>query len=249
VARIDADDRMTPGRLRTQVAMLEADETLDVASCRVRFFGRFVSPSLRVYESWLNALLTHDEIVRDLFVESPIAHPSAMVRAGAFRRLGGYRATSGPEDYALWLRAWRLGMRFAKSAETLVDIRDHPARLTKTDRRYTARAFVDCKAEHLVGGLEWVGREVVVWGAGRDGKRMAQALRRRGAEIAAFVDIAPTKIGRSLLGVDILPYDALRDGSRRPVVAAVGTRGARAEIRDILGGWGYVEGKDFFCTA
>lgn len=249
VARIDADDRMLPSRLESQLKMFESDASVDIVSSRVHFFGRRVSSNLRVYEAWLNSLVTHEEIVRDLFVESPIPHPSATLKTTAFRTLKGYRETKGPEDYDLWLRAWRSGMRFAKAPEALVEIRDHASRLTKTDRRYTARAFVECKAEHLVNGLGWAGRRVVVWGAGRDGKRMAQALRRRGVELAGFVDVAPTKIGRSLLGVDVRSFDALRSGSDCPVIVAVGTRGARAEIRGHLQSFGYVEGDDFICVA
>jgi len=249
VARMDADDRMSPERLERQLGAAERDASIDVVSSRVRFFGDGVSPGLLRYETWLNSLVTHDDIVRDLFVESPIPHPSVMMRTGALRRLGGYRDVPGPEDYDLWLRAWRNGMRFAKCEQTLVEIRDHAARLTKTGARYSTRELIACKAEHAVAGFGWEGRGLIVWGAGRDGKRIARGLRRAGAAIDAFVDIAPTKVGRSLLGVDVLPYDSLRSGSRCPIVVAVGTLGAREKIRTELVSWGFADGADFVCFA
>lgn len=247
VARADADDRMAPERLELQAAFLRAHDDVDVVSCRVDFFGDELSANLVAYRDWLNSLLTHEEIVRDLFVESPLPHPSVMLRTERLRTLGGYRDLPLPEDYDLWLRAWRAGWRFAKREETLVRLRDHPDRLTRTDPRYTARAFLDCKAEHLVAAWDLAGRDVVVWGAGRDGKRTAKALRRRGVGVRFLVDIAPTKVGRRMIGVEVRSFEALRRPPGCPVVVSVGVKGARAEIRDALGRWGYREGKDFVC--
>ena len=249
VARIDADDLMEPDRLELQCDEMAARPDVTAISGRVSFFGAEISENLRAYEAWLNGVLTHEEIVRDLFVESPLPHPSVTMRTGPLRALGGYRDLEYPEDYDLWLRAWRAGWRFAKRREIVVRIRDHAARLTKTHPRYTARAFLECKAEHLAAAAGLGGREVVVWGAGRDGKRMAKALRRRGAVIRHLVDIAPTKLGRSMLGVEVRPPASLDEEPRAFVVAAVGVKGAREEIRTELLDRGYREGADFVCAA
>ncbi len=64
---------------------------------------------MQAYVDWQNGLLDHDAIVRDLFVESPLVHPSVMMRTESLRALGGYRDFDGPEDYDLWLRAARGG--------------------------------------------------------------------------------------------------------------------------------------------
>ncbi|MEZ5066425.1 MAG: glycosyltransferase [bacterium] len=248
LARLDADDIAAPERLERQVARFAAASPPDVVSCRVSFRGT-ISPRLRRYETWLNSLVTHEEIEADLWVESPIPHPTAMIRRDALLALGGYRDFDGPEDYDLWLRGWRAGWRFEKVPEVLMELRDHEARLTKTDSRYLSRAFLDLKATHLVEARELVGRDVVVWGAGRDGVRTAKALRDRGANLVAFVDVAPTKIGRQRRGVPTEPIEFLRlEHGRRPyVVAAVGVRGARALIRERLREYGYSEGAEFAC--
>lgn len=255
IARIDADDRMHPERLALQCAHMGAHPEVDVVSSRVAFFGDDVSRNLRLYEAWLNETLTHEEITRDLFVESPLPHPSVMVRTASLRAVDGYRDGDLPEDYDLWLRGLRAGWTFAKLPETLTGIRDHAARLTRTDPRYLPRAFLECKADHLVEMRGLFGREIVVWGAGRDGKRAAKALRRRGAKLRHFVDIAETKLSRrSILGVKVLAPPSLAPGSAiltrhgKPfVVAAVGVRGAREEIRGVLRDYGYREGEEFAC--
>jgi glycosyltransferase involved in cell wall biosynthesis len=245
VARFDADDRCEPERLRLQVERLER-EAWDVAACGVRFFGD-VSANLRAYEGWMNSRRTHEEIVRDLFVESPLAHPSVVLRTDSLRDVGGYRDGPWPEDYDLWLRGWRAGWRFGKVDDVLVALRQHDDRLTWNDTRYSSRAFLECKTGHWVEARGLAGGEIIVWGAGRDGKRAVKAFRKRGVQVRHFVDIAPTKIGRRMIGLDVLPVEALRERPGCPVVAAVGVKGARQEIRRTLVGWGYSEGPDFVC--
>lgn len=247
LARLDADDAMVPERLALQLEMLRETPGVDVLASGIQFFGAHVSADLREYERWLNATITPDEIERDLFVESPLPHPSVAMRASAIRRVGGYRDVGHPEDYDLWLRLARAGSRFAKHPAVLTRVRDHPARLTRTDARYTPRALLDCKAEHLVDGKGLVGREIVVWGAGRDGIRAAKALRRRGAVLRHLVDINPTKLSRRMLGVAVREPETLREEPRAFVVAAVGVRGARALIRSALRGMDYRELDEFVC--
>ncbi len=245
--RADADDVNEPERFAAQVHALEERPELTVVASRIRFFGDALSPDLLDYETWLNAALEPDEIERDLFVESPLPHPAVAMRSAALRAIGGYRDGPFPEDYDLWLRGWRAGWRFAKLPATLVRVRDHARRLTRTDARYRPAAFLACKAEHLVAARGLEGRSVIVWGAGRDGVRTARELRRRGVGIRCFVDIADTKIGRRVVGAPILAPSVL-DGAREDlVVVAVGVKGARARIRAHLAARGYREPADFVC--
>ena len=81
---------------------------------------------MRAYVAWQNRLCDHAAIVRELLVESPLAHPSVMMRRALLERLGGYREFDGPEDYDLWLRAHRAGARFAKLRRRLLEWRDSP---------------------------------------------------------------------------------------------------------------------------
>jgi glycosyltransferase involved in cell wall biosynthesis len=247
VARTDADDVLDPARLEVQAAFLDAHPEVEVVSSQVRFFGDSISPDLAAYERWLNDTLTHEDIIRDLFVESPLPHPSVMMRTRAVRAAGGYREGEFPEDYDLWLRGWRAGWRFAKLPRVLVHIRDHARRLTRTDARYSPRAFLACKAEHFIAAHDLAGRDAVVWGAGRDGVRTARELQRRGVRIRFFVDVAPTKIGRNLVKTTVRSPDVLREKPGCPIVVAVGVKGARGRIRSDLAAKGYGETEEFVC--
>lgn len=247
VARADADDVLEPERLQLQKQFLDDHSEVIVVSSLVRFFGDAISADLAAYERWLNSASAHEEIVKDLFVESPLSHPSVMMRSAAVRLVGGYRDGAFPEDYDLWLRGWRAGWRFAKIPRVLVHVRDHPRRLTRTDPHYSPRAFLACKAEHFIAAHDLSGGEVAVWGAGRDGVRTARELQRRGVGIRFFVDVAPTKIGRNLVKTTVRTPDALREKPGCPIVVAVGVKGARARIREHLLAEGYREPEEFVC--
>src|SRR5262249_41208944 len=161
------DDVCHPDRLRAQKARLDAHPALSVLGTRVRLLGEARdNQGMRDYVDWLNGLLDHEAIVRDLFVESPLAHPTVMMRAEALRALGGYRSFDGPEDYDLWLRAHAAGLVFGKLPEVLLDWRDAPARLSRTDPRYAADRFRAVKLAALERGALANGRPIVVWGAG-----------------------------------------------------------------------------------
>ena len=254
IARMDADDRSHPERLAKQTAYLETHPEVAVVGSLVEGYpSSQVREGFRIYIEWLNHMIEPEEIARGIFIESPLAHPSVMIRRMWLDRAGGYHEYGWPEDYDLWLRLHLSGARFAKVKEVLLYWREHEHRLTRTDSRYSVENFLRAKARYLwLGPLR--GRDaVMIWGAGQMGRRLSKHLLREGAPIAAFVDIDPAKIGRTRRDRPIIGPDDLLDWWQRyekPVVlAAVGSRGARALIRDRLNAMGLREGVDWWAVA
>jgi glycosyltransferase involved in cell wall biosynthesis len=254
VARMDADDRSMPSRLEKQAGYLDAHPETALVSCLVRGFPENeVREGFRIYIDWLNSLATHDEMQKQLFVESPVAHPSVMFRRDVVQGLDGYHEHGWAEDYDLWLRMSLAGCEFAKIRETLLEWREHPERLTRTDSRYSLENFLRAKAHYLMQGPLSGGQPLVIWGAGMMGKRLSKYLLREGANIIAFIDVDEKKIGgtrrkRPIVSPDDLP--ALLEEDAKPVVlAAVGARGARQLIRDRLEHMKLAEGRDWWAVA
>lgn len=248
LARFDADDAMHPERLELQVRHLDENPSTDIVSCLVRYFPRAdVREGNRVYERWLNDLVTHEQIERDIFVELPVPNPSVTMRKEVFLRVGGYRDNEHPEDYDFWLRAWERGFRFAKIGRILHYWREHAGRVTRTHPRYSVEAFLRTKVEALLRGPLAEGR-FVVWGAGMMARRLTRLLVKAGRPPAALLEIDKRKIGRARHGRPVIPVEAFRPGSAL-VLGAVGARGARERIRQRLGAWGLVETHDFWMVA
>jgi hypothetical protein len=243
LARMDADDVAYPERLARQVALLDGDPSIVACGTQVRYVPRAgVKDGARRYEHWINSLITPDDHARDLLVECPIPHPTLVMRRGAFP---GYRDGEFPEDYDLVLR---LEGKLAKVPAVLLDWRDAPGRLSRTDPRYGPEAFRRLKVQYL-RDQRLSAKAVALWGAGPVGKAFALALMRSGVSIAAFVDLDRRKIGQVIHGAPVIAPDALGGIGDVYVVAAVGQAGAREEIRASLAAMGKVEVRDWCAVA
>lgn len=254
VARMDADDLMRPTRLARQLEFLEQHPETDLVSCLVAGFpAGELREGFRLYIEWLNTLVSHEEICREIFVESPLCHPTVAFRKAAVLKLGGYQEFGWAEDYDLWLRMYLAGMRFVKVPEVLVEWREYPERLTRTDSRYSLENFLRAKAHYLAQGPLKEREDVIIWGSGMHGRRLSKHLLREGVNLTAFIDIDPKKIGRTRRGRPIhAPEDLLglwEAASRPAVLASVGARGARQLIRQQLNEFGLREGVDWWAAA
>lgn len=254
IARMDADDVSRPDRLELQASWMEADpETALVGSLVEGFPTGQVREGFAVYIDWLNSLVDHEDIAREAFVESPVAHSSVMVRREWLERMGGYQEHHWPEDYDLWLRMLLAGARVEKVPEVLLRWRDHSAMATRTDSRYSVKNFLRAKAHYLMLGPLRDRDAVVIWGAGQMGRRLSKHLLAEGAPLTAFVEIDPARIGGRKRNRPVIAREGLADELaryRRPVVlAAVGSRGARHQIRSYLNGMGLVESRDWWAAA
>jgi GT2 family glycosyltransferase len=101
IARHDADDVFVSGRLRAQIAALDADPNITLVSCRYHIIdakGRRVWTMSRVEPPEVTAYLLH-------FSNVIGGHGQVMFRRDLVRTIGGYNEVFGlSEDYDLWTR-------------------------------------------------------------------------------------------------------------------------------------------------
>jgi glycosyltransferase involved in cell wall biosynthesis len=170
IARQDADDVSHPMRLADQLDLLARQPHLDVIGCQIRGFPKgSMTDGMRRYQEWQNALLTHDQMKGELFVESPLAHASALMRTDSIRQAGGYREFDGPEDWDLWARMLARGHVFGKAPRVRYFWREHENRATRRDPRMTPDKFRALKCRYLVSG-PLAGRDSVeLWSYGDQG--------------------------------------------------------------------------------
>lgn len=246
VARMDADDVALPDRFLVQVQSLDAHPEITVLGTNIRIgpMGSQITEGMRRYEAWLSSLTTPEELRRDLFVESPLCHPTVMARRHALVEVGGYRDFDGPEDYDLWLRLSRQGEPLANVPSVQLLWRDRPDRATRRDRRYRDEAFATLKLHHLLDWRLAGHRRVGIWGAGPLGKRWSRRLIEKGVEIAFFVEVDRRKIGQVIHGARVIDADGLPQPGELPILVAVGVAGARELIRKELISRGFDEPRD-----
>jgi glycosyltransferase involved in cell wall biosynthesis len=246
IARLDADDVMAPRRLELQRAFLQAEPSIGLVSCLVRFGGE--GEGYAAHVDWINSLHTPESMARRRFVEAPVAHPSVMFRRRLLEEHGGYREGDFPEDYELWLRWLEAGVRFGKVEQELLTWNDPPQRLSRTDPRYSVEAFYAMKLGYLRRWLSahTAGREIWLWGAGRITRRRFDPI---ADLITGFIDVDESKRGRHLDGREVRLADDLPPRESSFILGGVGARGAREAIAGHLSERGWVEGVDFLLVA
>jgi len=244
IARMDADDRVHPDRLRLQAELLAADRALGAVGSLVHCIPRPPSAGLARLESWLNRTVSKQQCRNGRFIEAPLVHPSATFRREALQE--GWEDHGWAEDWDLLLRMFEHGWEMAKVPQVLVEWRDSPARLTRTGAAYAEEAMFRLRAHHLARG-PLRGRAFDVWGAGPTGKRLARELERLGLHPRVFYDVDRAK--RIARGKPVLGEGDLPPPGNALLLCAVGARGAREEIRGVLEDRAYREGEDFLFAA
>jgi len=247
LARMDADDIAHPDRMGLQMAAMEAEPAAAVCGARVRIVGESIGLGRRRYETWINRLVRHEDMVRELFVECPLPHPTFFMRRAAYEQAGGYRDQGWPEDYDLIMRFWQGGWRLIKTPEILLEWHERPARLSMTSTCYAEAAFRALKRHFLFETYLKVNTRFCQWGAGEVGKRWLREWGPRCPEMVA--DVHPRKIGRKIHGFPIVTPESLPPPGDAFILVVVGARGARDEIRDYLNSRGYEELQDYLFLA
>jgi len=198
LARMDADDLSHRQRFEIQIGHLRRHPDTAVVGSRVRLFpAAWTGVGMRRWIEWHNALLSHESMAREVLIDSPLVHGTAMIRRGWIERAGGWTTRPWAEDLDLWIRLLDAGAQFAKRPETLYAWRQHAASATRRDPRYRRERFVALKIETLVRRLG-TDRPPTALGVGVSLTRWREALEARfpGARALEVRDPAPRLIDR-----------------------------------------------------
>ena len=147
------------------------------------------------------------------------------------------------------LRAAAGGMQFGKVDDLLFDWADHPHRLTRTDARYSLKAFMCCRRLHLLAGPLADVQQVDLWGTGQTGKPWMHWLRVNNIDVRRAYDINPRQIGQQIHGRQIEHPTELATSDGTPIIIAVGADHARQAILPQLQAQGYIAGKNAWFVA
>ena len=128
IARMDADDFAYSEKLDQQIQLLSKHPNLAVCATRVRILkrsntGKSSPPDAGYaeYQTWINSVLSPEQIATQRFVDSPIPNPTVLLRREILEQYKGYRDKIWAEDYDLWLRLLHDGVELGKVDQILLD--------------------------------------------------------------------------------------------------------------------------------
>ena len=249
VARMDGDDIAHPQRLAVQLAILAAQPETGLVASSFRHFPRgHLKIGMLAYEQWQNALVSHDLIMADIFVESPFVHPGVTCRKDILTALGGYRDMGWAEDYDLWLRMAQAGRTLCQESLNRFSSggtgrSGRPGQWRSTLPMPSADAScITCATAFCreLLKLSWQGQ------AKRGGHGSA-SWRKRGYGLRSGWMSIRKKAGACCTAPGLFRRMTLAPGAGSMLVT-VGTRGARAGIRQWAAKTGFRELTDFICV-
>ncbi len=232
IARHDADDVSRRRRLELQRDYLAAHPATGVVGSRVRIVpasSQWVG--MRRWAEWHNTLLTHEEMIRELLVDSPLAHGATMFRRSVLERAGGWEEHGWPEDVDLWLRLTSAGVRLAKLPQLLYAWRQHLGSATRRQERYSQARFDELRLHALRKGPLAGGGPATLVGVGRGLRRWNALLERQGVPLRRLSEGHPTHAALARL--------------EPPSILIFGAPVARARWRAALSGQGWREGEEY----
>ncbi len=245
LARMDADDISLPCRLEKQRQFLNKNPEIGLVGTQVNYIPHNSNTAgFKRFVDWSNSFCSPEEIERNRFVEIPVVNPTIFFRREIFEKFGGNLNGSFPEDYEMQLRFLEAGVKMAKLNEQLLEWHDYSTRLTRTDERYSADAFLRIKAKYF---KIWSGKnnrfhpEIWVWGAGRKTRQRTKLLEKEGIKIKGFIDIVKDKTTRA----ETVFFEEIPKPGKIFIVSMVTKHDAHKQIKKFLLKTGYVEGVDF----
>ncbi|MCK5137591.1 MAG: glycosyltransferase [Bacteroidales bacterium] len=249
IARMDADDRAYPERLRLQAKFLDNHPEYGAVAGLVEHVGDpDLTGGFRRFVEWSNSVRSYNEIYNRRFIEAPIVNPSAMWRRKTMEDHGLYLSGDFPEDYEMWLRWLDRGVKIAKVPEVILEWYDSETRLTRTDKIYSDRAFYEIKSRYLA---KWLSEhnpfhpEVAIWGASRISRRRARILEQHGIKINTYID---TKRSRQI-EKEVIYFEDLPSSGACFVLTYIRQMDNREKIQAFLESRGYTEGVNYLLVS
>ncbi|MBO6515972.1 MAG: glycosyltransferase family 2 protein [Bacteroidia bacterium] len=231
ITRMDADDLKTPDNLE---ALLAASGVGIVAVGQVQYFREGgIGEGYARYAKWLNGFADQNNHYDMIYKECVIPSPCWMVYKTDLDKLESFEPNLYPEDYDLCFRFYKAGL-IPRATRGIVHLwRDHDARSTRTSDLYRDNRFLDLKLYYFLKLDHNPKQPLLLWGAGRKGKYLANHFREHGVNFR-WVTSNPNKIGHLIYDVSLEDSTSLSFDDVAQIVVAVGQPLGQEEIKESL---------------
>jgi len=246
ITRMDSDDIMSPNKLETQKNQLLQFGKNHIALGLVKYFSNApLGDGYKKYETWLNKLTNKGLNFSDIYKECVIASPCWMVFREDFDKCGGFNSSIYPEDYDLTFRFYKNKLICIPSQEILHYWRDYPERTSRNDVHYADSSFINIKLNHFLTIDYNNTKKLIIWGAGKKGKKIAQQLIEKKIPFDWICD-NPKKIGKHIYNQLMLDYKTVDDYINYQSIITVANSDFQKDIKKFLGKMNLLQGRDFF---
>ncbi len=235
ITRMDSDDMMEPEKIALMVDQLQKKGNGYLAVGLVNYFSAgHLGEGYLNYANWLNQLTLSESNFDDIYKECSIPSPCWMVARVDFEACGGFASEVYPEDYDLAFRFRKGGLKVASVPKVIHQWRDYETRTSRTDANYSDNRFSEFKVVHFIDQDMDATKPLVLWGAGKKGKKIAQLLKENNI-LFHWILNNPNKIGRDIYGVILEDMLALEQMGKAQVIIAISSPDDAEELNRVMG--------------
>ncbi len=243
ITRMDADDIMYSNKLEILYQNLLKAGKGHVAIGGVNYFSADkVKSGFKNYENWLNERTAEGTNFNDIFRECSVPSPNWMLHREDLELINAFNGDRYPEDYDLAFRMFLVGFKVIPCKEITHHWRDYPSRTSRTVDCYKDHTFTEIKWYYFNSFLRDRMKELVVFGTGARGKKLAAHLISQGS-VFKWVSHNPEKIGKHIYDVMIDDLDSFQ-WSDKQIIATIAKDKGRNEINKMANENNFVIGKD-----
>lgn len=246
IHRMDADDIMVRDKLKKLKGVLINKGKGHLATAEVEYFAKGgVSDGYKKYQDWLNTLCINDTHWQERYKECVIPSPCWMVYRSDFEKSGGFSSDVYPEDFDLIFRFYRQQLKVVSVKEVLHFWRDYSERTSRNHEHYRDNNFFKVKLMHFLIDDYDSAKELLIWGAGKNGKTLAKILQSKKIPFE-WVSNNPNKHGKEIYQQLMQSFEVIIQRKQPQIIITVAQRNAKQEILAFLNQLKLQENKDYF---
>lgn len=234
ITRMDSDDLMPANKLALLKAKIESVGKGHLALGTVKHFPEeFVMDGFRRYENWLNDTVVSGRTYQEIYKECTIPSLCWMCYKKDFDALGAFGPERYPEDYQLAFRFYKHGMKISPCPDAVHLWRDHYSRISRTYPEYQDQLYLDLKLENFFELDRNQSKKLVLWGAGKKGKKLARKLNELHHDFI-WVSNNLKKVGHNIYGTIIQDPGLLDRVQEIQILIMISNDDERAELKQLL---------------
>ncbi len=249
ITRMDADDLMPKDKLLVMSQALTEVGAGHLVTGKVAYFSDTgLQDGYRRYADWLNSLVDQQNHWTEIFRECVIPSPAWMITRNDLDVCGAFEPNNYPEDYDLVFRFFQHGLQVVGLDHLVHHWRDHQSRTSRTDDTYALNAYFGIKIQYLQSLKLLDSKTIILWGAGRKGKDLAQRLIDQTLDFQWTCNV-PSKWGHTIYGQHMQKPQEVLQYENPLVLIAVSGPADQIALEEELIQVGLIKGESyyFFC--
>jgi len=243
IHRMDSDDIMPRQKLEK---MMEAISPKSLVTGLVDYFSDDfdLGDGYKKYTTWINQSMKSGDLWKDIYKECPVPSSAWLLHRDDFESVGAFNSSLIPEDYEFSFRLYQSGIKIKIVPEVIHRWRDSTNRTSRMESQYFPENYVDLKVGYFLKIDRNKTIPLVLWGAGKKGKKIARVLLELGENFTWVTD-NPLKFGVNIYNQIVRPRNKINLKNYQQIIA-ISSPSEQIEVQSILDSLELKNRKNYF---